>query len=94
MRRSGWTPSIVPNDRGSNVLSDGRDMADADRGRFQDPIPVAYFQTLKRPTEEDVSVIQRPSDLALSVGTAFVLALPGIFGSAVYLATHALLRAS
>ena len=39
MRRSGWSPSIVPNDRESNVLGDARDTADADRDRFKDPIP-------------------------------------------------------
>jgi hypothetical protein len=101
MRRSSWTPSIVPNDREANVLVDNsgrgiayRDPAVAKAGQFKNAIPVAHFQALERRSEEDVSVIQRRSDLALSVGTAFALALPAILGAAVYLVTHALLQAS
>src|SRR5947208_1994774 len=95
MRRSSWTPSIVPNDRERKVLIDGRDKADVDSGRFEDPSPAGHFlQTLDRgPPEEDANVIQRRSDLALLVGTVFALALPVILGLAVYLATRALLRA-
>jgi len=99
MRRSSWTPSIVPNAREANVLVDKsgrgisyRDPAVAEAGQFRDPIPVAYFPTLERRSEEDV--IPRRSDLALSVGVAFALALPAILGRAVYLAVDALLRAS
>ena len=100
MRRSSWTPSIVPNDREANVFVDNsgrgtyRDPAVAEAGQFRDPIPAAYFPTLERRSEEDVSVIQRRSDLALSMGAAFALALPAILGTAVYLAVDALLRAS
>jgi hypothetical protein len=72
MRRSRWTPSIVPNDREANVLVENpgrgityRDPAVAEAGQFRDPIPAAYFPTLERRSEEDVSVIQRRSDLAL-----------------------------
>jgi len=101
MRRSSWTPSIVPNDREANVLVDNsgrgisyRDPAVAEAGQFRDPIPMAYFPTLERRSEEEASVIQRRSDLAFSVGAAFALALPAILGRAVYLAVDALLRAS
>ncbi len=101
MRRSSWTPSIVPNDREANVLVENpgrgityRDPAVAEAGQFRDPIPAAYFPTLERRSEEDVSVIQRRSDLALSMGAAFALALPAILGTAVYVAVDALLRAS
>jgi hypothetical protein len=83
MRRSGWSPSIVPNDRESNVLGDARDTADADRDRFKDLIPAAHFQTLDRRLEEDASVIQRRSDVAVSVGVAFALALPALVGLAI-----------
>ena len=91
MRRSSWTPSIVPNDR-----VDWRDKADVDSGRFEDPsLAGHFFQTADRgPPEEDANVIQRGSDLALLVGTVFALALPGILGLAVYLAVDALLRTS
>ena len=94
MRRSRWTPSIVPNDRESNVLVDRRETAGTDRGRFKDPIPTAHFQTLDRRLEEDASVIQRRSDVALSVGVAFALALPVLIGMVVYIATLILLRGS
>jgi hypothetical protein len=86
MRRSGWTPSIVPNDRKRNIFSGDRDVVHADIGRFEYPMPAAYFQTLERP--------QRRSDLAFLVGTTIALALPGILGLTVYLATHALLWAT
>jgi hypothetical protein len=92
MRKSSWTPSIVPNDREGNIFSGGRDVAHTDGGRFEYPLSAAYFQTLERPPEDDVYLFQ--SDLALLVGTVFALALPGILGLAVYLATHALLRAT
>jgi hypothetical protein len=97
MRKSSWAPSIVPNDRERKVFIDGRDdKADVDSGRFEDPSPAAhFFQTVDRgPPQEDANVIQRRSDLALLVGTVIALALPGILGVAVYLATHALLRAT
>jgi hypothetical protein len=95
MHRSRWTPSIVPKDRESNVLVDRpRETAGADGGRFKDPIPTAHFQTLDRRPEEDASVIQRRSDIALSVGVAFTLALPMFIGMVVYIATLALLRGS
>src|SRR6266487_2178907 len=90
MRRSCWTPSIVPNDREANVPINhsgrgitNRDPAVAEARQFTDPIPVAHFQTLERRSEVDVSVIQRRSDLVLSVGVAFALALPAILGRAV-----------
>jgi hypothetical protein len=90
VRRTDWSPSIVPNDRESNVLVDARDAADADRGQFKDPIRAAHFQTLDRRPEEDASVIQRHSDVAVSVGVAFALALPALLGFAI--ATLVLLR--
>jgi hypothetical protein len=94
MRRSRWTPSIVPNDRESNVLVDRRETAGVDRGRFNDPIPTAHFQTLDRWPEEDASAIQGRSDVALSVGVAFALALPVLIGMVVYIATLVFLRGS
>ena len=101
MRRSSWTPSIVPNDREANVPVENRgrgityrDPAFAEAAQFRDPIRAAYFPTPERRSEEDASVIQRRSDLALSVGTAFALALPAILSTAVYLAVDALLRGS
>jgi hypothetical protein len=92
MRRSRWTPSIVPNDRESNVLVDYSETAD--RGRFNDPIPTAHFQTLDRWPEEDASAVQGRSDIALSVGVAFTLALPMLIGMVVYIVTLVLLRGS
>ena len=95
MRRS-WTPSIILNDRvvidnsGRGITTGNPTVAEA----LQDPMPVAHFQTPERRSEEYVSVIQRRPDLALSVAISFALALPAILGVAVYLATHALLRAS
>jgi hypothetical protein len=84
MCRSGWTPSIVPNDCETNIFSGDRDVVHADIGRFEYPMPEVFFQTLKRPQRR----------LAFLVGTAIALGLPGILGSAVYLATHALLWAT
>jgi hypothetical protein len=99
MRRSSWTPLIVPKDREVNVLVDNsgrgityRDPVVAEVAQFRDPTPVAYFPTLERRSEEEVN--QRRSDIAISVGAAFALALPAILGSALYLAVDILLRAS
>jgi hypothetical protein len=88
MRRS-WTPSIVLNDRvvidnfSRRTTSGNPTVYEA----LQALMPLAvHFQTSER--------TQRWDDLYVSVAISFAFALPAILGASVYLATHALLRAS
>ena len=98
MRRSNWTPVVVPTDWGLNV-------SEADTGRGS---PKREVRVNEQPDEawpfedssgpQDVSATaaqetQRRTDLAFTIGVALALALPAFIGIGVYVASLALRRA-
>ena len=98
MRKSNWTPVVVPTDWDLNVSE-----ADTGRGRPEREVRVNEQPDEAWPLEDssgpqDVSATaaqetQRRTDLAFTIGVALALALPAFIGIGVYVASLALRRA-
>jgi hypothetical protein len=98
MRRSNWTPAVVPTDRDSNLsgADTGRSRTEREWGNEQ-PKEVRPFEDSNGPQDVLATAAQetlRRADLAFSVGVALALALPAFLGIFVYVASLAIFRAS
>ena len=93
MRRSNWTPVVVPTDRDSNAsgADNGRSRVERERGNEQPKEARAFPQDVLATAAQET---QRRTDLAFSVGVALALALPACLGIGVYAASFVFLRAS
>ncbi|MGB8608069.1 hypothetical protein [Bradyrhizobium sp.] len=86
MRRSNWTPVVVPTDRNSSAsgADNGRSRVEREWGNEQ-PAEIWRLTTAAQET-------QLRTDLAFSVCVALALALPAFLGIGVYVASFVLLR--
>ena len=98
MRRSNWTPVVVPTDRDLSVsgADNGRSRLEREWGNEQ-LTEIWWFEDSSGAQDVLATAAQgtqRRTDLAFSVGVALTLALPVFLGIGVYVASFAIFRAS
>ena len=97
MRKSNWTPVVVPTDLDLNVSEADTGRGSPKRVRVNEQPDEAWpFEDSSGPQGVSATAAQetqRRTDLAFTIGVALALALPA-FGIGVYVASLAIFRAS